>query len=134
MSTSRVSNSSPLALNRKDEKDKDSSAQPMKKLKQSDTSLSDEQIFDKWCKCMRVTYKNEKEKKKSFKIFKTHLKPPINEKDLPYPNLPDLADRSEEELNKLPFKGCCYAYIFESHIERFDAIDEYMTKCEELPE
>jgi hypothetical protein len=83
---------------------------------------------------MRVTYKNEKEKKKRFKIFKTHLKPPINEKDLPYPNLPDLADRSEEELNKLPFKGCCYAYIFESHIERFDAIDEYMTKCEELPE
>ncbi|XP_045814985.1 uncharacterized protein LOC123908409 isoform X1 [Trifolium pratense] len=147
MAMSVVCNFSPLAL-RKDhdsvENEKKDFASPIKKLKVdkddlvgeeehntdsvTSLSLSDREIFDKWCKCYRRTYKDEEEEKFRFSIFQKVLNPPIpeNERGRYYVGM---ADRTTEELEG------SVAYIFESDIELMDKLDEIFTQSEkDFPE
>lgn len=92
--------------------------------KQVHNTLSDREIFDKWCKVWRAVYPTDDEKEYRFHIFQKALKPPIPEEQRGM-NYSGLADQTERELNGLQ------AYMFKTDIDMLDKLEEIFKKQEE---
>jgi hypothetical protein len=97
------------------------------------TNNTNGEIFELWCNSYGITYAEEKEKEYRCTIFEKALSPPPEMDEHSIVNIPDFADRTPKELDKIINFTCLrfYNYVFESEIKSMPQVADMRNKLTE---